>query len=351
MLFSVIIPIFNVEKTLRECLNSVKNQTVADFEVVMIDDGSEDSSGKIAEEFAASDARFRYYCQENSGVSTARNLGISKAKGRFITFLDSDDVYYPAYLQSFAELICEYPNYGHYWCAFEEIDSDSKTKGTVFCYEKTDGLTFSDRENVMTLHSKTMVSTLWNKLYRSEIVQKMRMRPNLSLGEDEIFNFEYLDNNSKTGIVINNIPQYGYRCTSNDSLNTKYRENLLEIYEEMNSAEEAFIQKWQLPEQERERFCVVKYYRFERTLWNTFNAKNSMTYREKYQYNNAILHSAQFQNCLNCMDGKMNRLFYIAYKLKHFEIVMLLSKAAKIKSNMRKSDNGTIRKILHRNNR
>lgn len=91
MLFSIIIPVYNVELYLRECLDSVLNQTFADWEVVCIDDGSTDGSLAIVEEYADKDSRIRALSQKNAGTAAARNTGLKAAKGDYIFFLDSDD--------------------------------------------------------------------------------------------------------------------------------------------------------------------------------------------------------------------------------------------------------------------
>ena len=88
---SIIIPVYNVENYLRSCLDSVLSQTYKDFEVLMVNDGSTDSSGTICQEFAERDSRFHYFEKENGGLSDARNYGLDRAKGHYITFLDSDD--------------------------------------------------------------------------------------------------------------------------------------------------------------------------------------------------------------------------------------------------------------------
>ena len=91
MLFSVVVPIFNVEPYLRDCLDSVLNQSFADWEAVCVDDGSTDGSAAILEEYAVKDNRLRIITQPNEGLSAARNLGMKEAKGDYILFLDSDD--------------------------------------------------------------------------------------------------------------------------------------------------------------------------------------------------------------------------------------------------------------------
>lgn len=92
---SIIIPMYNVEKYLRRCLDSVQNQTLADFQAICVDDGSPDKSGQIAEEYAARDKRFVVVHKENGGLSDARNVGMQYATGEYIMFLDSDDFIHP----------------------------------------------------------------------------------------------------------------------------------------------------------------------------------------------------------------------------------------------------------------
>ena len=90
-LISIIVPIYNTEKYLHECLDSIINQTYANFEVLLVNDGSTDSSGIICQEYVKNDSRFRYFEKENGGVSSARNLGLERSEGVYITFIDSDD--------------------------------------------------------------------------------------------------------------------------------------------------------------------------------------------------------------------------------------------------------------------
>ena len=91
MLVSVIVPVYKAEKWLHRCVDSILTQTMEDFELLLIDDGSPDRSGEICDEYAAKDSRVRVFHKENGGVSSARNLGLDNAKGEYICFLDSDD--------------------------------------------------------------------------------------------------------------------------------------------------------------------------------------------------------------------------------------------------------------------
>lgn len=91
MLFSIIVPVYNVENYLLECMESLLNQSYKDFEIILVNDGSTDKSGELCKEIANRDRRIRYYNKKNSGLSATRNFGIEKAEGEYIVFVDSDD--------------------------------------------------------------------------------------------------------------------------------------------------------------------------------------------------------------------------------------------------------------------
>lgn len=111
-LISIIVPIFNTEKYLHQCLDSILSQSYGNFECLLINDGSTDASASICREYVAKDARFRYFEKESGGVSSARNLGIERSEGAYVTFIDSDDwvefdyleVLYSAIIQDSADI-------------------------------------------------------------------------------------------------------------------------------------------------------------------------------------------------------------------------------------------------------
>ena len=107
-LVSIIVPVFNVEKYLRQCLDSILGQTFNQFEVIIVNDGSTDNSGAICQEYEARDNRIVYLEKENEGVSEARNLGLDFATSEYIIFIDSDDWIEPTYVEVLYEKIEEY---------------------------------------------------------------------------------------------------------------------------------------------------------------------------------------------------------------------------------------------------
>ena len=106
MLVSIIIPVYNVEKYVKRCFKSVSEQTYQNIEIIVVDDGSTDSSGKLCDEFSRAEKRAVVIHKENGGLSSARNVGMKMAKGEYITFLDSDDFLALDFVEK-AMLLCE----------------------------------------------------------------------------------------------------------------------------------------------------------------------------------------------------------------------------------------------------
>jgi glycosyltransferase involved in cell wall biosynthesis len=116
--FSVVIPLYNKEKDIKNTLSSVLAQSLDDFEIIIVNDGSTDSSEEIVNEFI--DKRIHLFSEKNKGVSSARNFGVEKASSDYIAFLDADDYWYPNHLENLFSLITKFPNHLWYATAYEK---------------------------------------------------------------------------------------------------------------------------------------------------------------------------------------------------------------------------------------
>lgn len=182
MKISVIIPVYNTEKYLRECLDSVLAQTFTDFEVLVINDGSTDSSGKICDEYAEKDSRIKVFHKENGGVSSARNLGLDHAKGEWICFVDSDDEVLEDALQNYVDSI-------------KSTDADIIISNYIVKYEKGIensvklGLNTSDLQNndlIKDIIDGKIHGSLCNKIVKADILKKFRFDPEIIYMEDKL---------------------------------------------------------------------------------------------------------------------------------------------------------------------
>lgn len=189
---SIILPVYNAESTLRRCVESVLNQEYADFELLLIDDGSQDGSAALCDTFAVEDKRVRVIHKENSGVSDTRNLGISQAQGRWLQFIDADDWITPdatkLLVRAAEERQCDLVISDFYRVVGERVSH----KGDI---DETRVLSREEfAAHMMENPADYYYGVLWNKLYRRDIVEqhRLRMNPAISWCEDFMFNLEYI---------------------------------------------------------------------------------------------------------------------------------------------------------------
>ena len=216
---SIIIPIYNAERYLQECLESIRVQSYKDFEVILVDDGSTDSSASICKAFAESDNRFLYFYKENGGVSSARNAGLEKASGDWIAFIDADDWVSPHYLQT----LLEYSPMADITFFGEKTMSDNEETGKTVLSDRycTDRQSIEDTiyELKYGKHGDVFGWT-WDKVFGADIIRKhnIRFSEKVSFREDEIFTLEYC-RYVKSIRTISDV-LYFYRVTS-DGLTKK----------------------------------------------------------------------------------------------------------------------------------
>ena len=331
---SVIIPVFNAEKTLLSCVQSVLAQTYKDFEMILIDDGSFDHSRQICDDTqkicSAKGIKCQVIHQKNSGVSSARNRGMNHANGEFFVFVDSDDVVAPCYLDDLIRTAEMYSNLGHVLCGFR---CTSHVHDYVFSTQHE--LSFIDRSSYMQLYDKVLVQSPCLALYRTEIIRKkhIKMREDISLAEDILFNLEYLDALDYTSIGVVNKVNYIYRNEDPNSLYRKYRQDLLTIYEMVNRALAEYLEKWDIiDESSRKKYYATAFCNYENVLDNTFHKQNPMSLREKINYNNTIMKSEDFRNILQKIAATLLPAQRKAYQSGDYKQVLAYKQSQKIKT-------------------
>lgn len=216
-LVSIIVPVYKVEKTIRRCIESILNQNYRNFELILIDDGSPDDSGKICSEYVKIDSRVRVIHKDNSGVSDSRNLALKDAKGKYIQFADSDDFIAPEATGMLVHAMEEYKCDMVISDFYRVVDTRVARKGAI----AEEGL-LSREQFAMHLMEKPAdfyYGVLWNKMFKKDIIDKyeLTMDPEISWCEDFIFNLEYIRHTKK--IYVLKAPIYYYVKTKN-SLST-----------------------------------------------------------------------------------------------------------------------------------
>lgn len=231
-MISIIVPVYNVEKYLTKCIDSILSQTYTDWELILIDDGSIDQSGKICDEYICKDSRIKTTHKKNEGVSRARNTGIALAKGEYICFIDSDDWIDPTYLEDFKvqEQQCDFYFSGALYDTYDKVYSYKKYT-EKYCQNR-----YEIKEEFF---NQDLLSNgyPWGKLYKTQIIKdnKLRFNENLAINEDHIFVFQYFT--CINTLYITNTAGYHYTVFDNSGRKLSSKIN---SYTELKSASEQF---------------------------------------------------------------------------------------------------------------
>ncbi|MCD7828059.1 MAG: glycosyltransferase [Clostridiales bacterium] len=213
---SIIVPIYNVEKYLRKCIESILSQTFKDFELILIDDGSSDNSGKICDEYAKQDSRIIVIHQCNKGVSTARNKGLTSAKGDYIAFIDPDDYVAENYLEYLYNSLQEYSDADYAVCSYAKVDENGNFIDEISISFKTQCVAIIDDIDIYNLFSTKLI---WTSLYKksSLIINDKLLMFNEAIAhtEDVLFSHTVYVNSKKYVRLGNVLYFYLYR---NDSV-------------------------------------------------------------------------------------------------------------------------------------
>lgn len=295
---SVIIPVYNKEKYISKCIESILQQTYENFELILVNDGSSDSSGTICEQYARLDERIKVINKVNGGASYARNIGIQNALGEYITFVDSDDYAKENMLECLIKPVLQ-NNADISICGFETRDFDSDKLINVF---KLGQNVCCNREEFVKkyfyeAYTSNAINSISNKLYRKNIIDKYHLRYNekYSIQEDRIFIIQMLLKCE----IISNIDQslYCYMINNENSLYNQYASTDFEATWELYHILSNFLKNNNATEE------AIKY--IENDLAYIFISRIVIMYRnkviskkEKYLTFRDLINNIEFQSLL-----------------------------------------------------
>lgn len=243
-LITVIVPVYNVEKYIKECVDSLIHQTYRNIEIILVDDGSNDNSGKICDEYALIDSRIKVIHKQNEGLGFARNSGLEVSTGKYVTFIDSDDV---AELDLVEQLMKEVIDKNVDTCigGFKRITEDGRR---VF-QESYASESFMGEDVYNKLFARMLGSapdahdsirmSVWNVLYSMDVIRKYRIRfpsERVFISEDIVWDSEYYQYAQAVSVIESTA--YCYRITPG-SLTQKYKPQMIDkicvLYNEMEN--------------------------------------------------------------------------------------------------------------------
>ena len=319
---SIVVPIYNSEKYLEKCVSSILNQYYRNIEVILVDDGSTDNSKEICLKFRDLDSRIKVISTENRGVSSARNIGIENATGKYIAFVDSDDSVEPnIYIEMLKNIKRGYmPIIGYKYVDEQDHFLDEKK---AYDY---DGI-FQKKDFFIFCENFIMNSPVNKLFYLDVIIQNdIRFDENLSLGEDLIFVLEYIK--YVDFIIIINKSLYRYKISEENSLSKKYRHDFFEIkIKLLKSIYTTFFENDISDPKYKKRFFTMALDSFISSMNNIMDPKNDIEKKEKFKINNDILKSKEFKILLNLADLSIINIFTkIGFKLNSYELVYYSNK-------------------------
>lgn len=223
-LISVIVPVYKVEKYLEKCIESIIKQTYTNLQIILVDDGSPDNCGKICDEYAKKDSRIEVIHKINGGLSDARNVGINRANGRYIGFVDSDDYIKEDMYEKLINLIKEYDADISICNLYDVID------GNECIRNKENGIREYSRIDILKeiLLDKNIQSYAWNKLYKKELFDEIKY-PIGKKYEDIGTTFYLFEKCNK--IVVTSEPEYYYLKRADSLVNNVTESTILDYTE------------------------------------------------------------------------------------------------------------------------
>lgn len=324
---SVIIPVYNMERFIGACLDSVLNQTFKNFECICVNDGSTDGTLGILKKYAEKDSRIKLIDQPNQGGSAARNVGLNVAKGEWVSFLDNDDLYHPQYLELLVRYAKTYDadvsvcNYGVFFnndpVVFETYDVQRL---------KAPKLISTNPFYDYIVRKKKIHMLMWTKLYKREILENIRFALTLPAINDILFNLEVLKAARK--VVTCSYTLITHRILQTSQTSSKVTSKKIIEYKDLIYAVERTFEDQNLNAKERQKL----------RLFNTKNAFYNFVYlmvkfndlsdnAEVYDLILETLEQLETEGLIAPSELKFqDRLLYTAFKARKLDRVKILMK-------------------------
>ncbi|MHC0036442.1 glycosyltransferase [Pseudoneobacillus sp. C159] len=282
---SIVVPIYNVEKHLAKCLDSIISQKLDDIEIILVNDGSTDKSGEIAEQFSEKDNRIKVIHKENGGLSSARNEGMKIASGEYLVFIDSDDwlepdmfeVMYNAASNIQADVVIsgytiDFNNEGYSIDKIPDKTVIAKSKDQI-------------GESVFELNKKGFFNVVWNKMYKTKFIQEINAFFILDAmpAEDLIFNVKVFKNVEK--LMILNKPFYHYMKRDEETLVNKYYPRLFEISIQKHEKCKEIFNYFSLNNEKQQEWLINSFlYDLSNCIINLYRKDCQLTRSERFHF-------------------------------------------------------------------
>ncbi len=322
MKYSVIIPVYNVEKYIDRCLKSVISQRYNDLEIIVIDNGSTDRSGSICDSYANEYANISVYHIENHGVGPARNFGLSKARGEFIYFVDSDDYLVGNLFAEFEDKLApdlDLLVFSYYNSFEQELTERNRTKKSLpysGSYDKNDFTTIFTE-----LFLSDMLYTVWNKFYRREfLIENNISFEKYELGEDVRFNLNVYRNVNK--VYLSQESYYVYVIGRKGSAMSGYNPKRLQYQLQELKLVDSLLKDWHINSSNLDNTVKARI-----LMSNIHNiSKQNLPVTKKVKLVKEICKSKDMADFIRNDSSLLNPLIKILLKCRMYIVLIYLKK-------------------------
>lgn len=315
---SIIIPVYNVERYLKECVDSVLESTFTDYELLLVDDGSTDSSGAICDDYAEKDNRVKVFHKANGGVSSARNVGLDHARAAWITFVDSDDMVAPTFLENLYNPITEYPDIDFVQGGFTNLKN-----GKIADVEQQYQSYYGHDMNIL---CPIYRGRPYSHLIKRELLGEIRFDEHVRSAEDLLFTTDYLVRIKK--FALSEEVGYYYRNDNENSIMHTPQQNsyseCLQFFNHQYSGVRDLVSTHGI----ERRSALIRY---QQTADSLLIAVLNLFREKECSYYNVIRH---LQNdisidqlwCLSYVSGRKNRVVFTLLRWRKYKLFYYMIK-------------------------
>ena len=320
--YSIVMPVYHVEKYLEKMVSCVRNQTYSNWELILVDDCSDDQSGEICDRLSREEQRIQViHLKQNGGLSNARNQGMKRASGEYILFLDSDDYIESTLLQcvenSLSRNLAQIVIYG--------LVEEYENREGMVDYEKTvssqEKYLVSQKDiykEIIQLEKKTLFGYAWNKAYQLSWLKENQLNfQTITMIEDVVFNVQAVKNIQSINILSDIL--YHYRIRDNGNLTSKYLENYFELHVQRVQLLWDLYKEWGCLNKTVKTILAGIYCRyFLSALQRNCDPRSGMTQKQKRRWIRNCFQSRLFQKLLPYLspDNRMMKLLAIGIRRK-----------------------------------
>ena len=320
---SIVIPVYNGEKYIRQCYEGIASQSFTDWEAIFVDDGSKDGTAQILDELAGADSRVSVIHKANGGTATARNAGLDISSGKYITFLDCDDEIKRDMYEKMVELMnstqADMGTCGFYFKLEKECGGTSETTYLEEKYYPDNVYRSREeiKEHLVDMWDSDLLSNVWNKLYRMDLIREknLRYRDGHVYTEDRVFNRQFIENCDSMAFTSECL--YYYVRERVGSTTEKYRDDSFIIRNKEYNEFKAHYKKLGIWNEKSREYTSREFIeRIAGCIENVFHAGKELSARKKYDRIKSMVEHPDTREAIKyarCRSKKM-RIFVLPIK-------------------------------------